>query len=300
LKKLDPTTLEAIAEIVCGAGQGAGGGASYSAPGVYRSMSDIQRFFDNTGVAPASDHSTRKWFVLESLEHFNEEKAGSVIPVSLEKVILRLANPLEYRNDPDVTKKVIEHLNTFLQVEGLKVVLEGVQPRLHEIEATISSSRLASNNRKPTPCFDNLTSSSELVAVLSSRWEEALICFDARAYLSAIVILGSILEGALLSKIRSCPEAANKSKSSPKDKTSGKLKHFSQWTLCDLITVSHDVGWIQASIRDFSDILRNYRNLIHPFEQLKLGIFPDQGTCSICIEVVRAAIDDLVRSEGDQ
>ena len=67
IKKLEDTTLEAIAEIICGSGQGSGGGASYEAPGPYRSKSEIDTFFNRAGVAPKGESSTRKWFVLESL-----------------------------------------------------------------------------------------------------------------------------------------------------------------------------------------------------------------------------------------
>ena len=47
-KRLDDTTLEAISEIICGSGQGAGGGPTYRAPGPYRSKSEIHSFFNRS------------------------------------------------------------------------------------------------------------------------------------------------------------------------------------------------------------------------------------------------------------
>jgi len=70
-KRLDATTLEAIAEIICGSGQGAGGGPAYGTPGPYRSKSEIHSFFARVGVDPKGESSTRKWFVLESLQVLN-------------------------------------------------------------------------------------------------------------------------------------------------------------------------------------------------------------------------------------
>ncbi len=68
MKRLDDSTLEAIAETICGAGEGAGGG--YESSGPYRSKSEIYKFFERAEVEPQGISSTRKWFVLESLQAF--------------------------------------------------------------------------------------------------------------------------------------------------------------------------------------------------------------------------------------
>lgn len=39
MKRLDDSTLEAIAEVICGAGEGGGGG--YTAPGPYRTKTKL-------------------------------------------------------------------------------------------------------------------------------------------------------------------------------------------------------------------------------------------------------------------
>lgn len=117
MKKLDDPTLEAIAEIICGSGQGSGGGASYEAPGPYRSKSEIDTFFNRAGVAPKGESPTRKWFVLESLQALTKESIGGLLTKSLENVILRLANPKEYRGDAETTRIVPEHLNKILSAD---------------------------------------------------------------------------------------------------------------------------------------------------------------------------------------
>src|SRR5579883_2749844 len=92
MRPLDGTTLEVIAETICG-GSAGGGGANYSTPGPYRSKSEIISFFGRVGVQPRGESSTRKWFVLESLQYLNQHSTAD-----LESVLLRLASPLEYRN----------------------------------------------------------------------------------------------------------------------------------------------------------------------------------------------------------
>ena len=97
MKRLDDSTLEAFAEAICGAGKGAGGG--YESPGPYRSKSQVCDFFRRAGVDPSGMSSTRKWFVLESLQAINGTS-------QLDSVLKRLASPKEYRGDAAVTQTV--------------------------------------------------------------------------------------------------------------------------------------------------------------------------------------------------
>ena len=46
-------------------------------------------------------------------------------------------------------------------------------------------------------------------------------------------------------------------------------------------------------MRAFSQSLREYRNLVHPWEQRERGTTPDADTCRIGWEVVQAAMNDL-------
>jgi hypothetical protein len=144
----------------------------------------------------------------------------------------------------------------------------------------------------PVPDLKILVQDSNLTDILVKRWEEANLNFQYGAYLSTIFMLGSILEGVLLAKVQQTPIQANQSSQSPKDKT-GKVLPFDQWKFVELIKVSHDCGWLGKDVQDFSNVLRDYRNLIHPREQRSKGIYPDKGTCKVSWEVVIAALDDL-------
>ena len=97
MKRLDDSTLDAIAEAICGQGDGAGGG--YTAPGPYRTKTQIFDFFRRADVDPKGMSSTRKWFVLESLQAINGAP-------QLDNVLKRLASPKEYRGDAAATQAV--------------------------------------------------------------------------------------------------------------------------------------------------------------------------------------------------
>ena len=284
MKQLDDSTLEAIAEAICGSGEGGGGG--YDSPGPYRTKTQISEFFRRAGVNPQGMSSTRKWFVLESLQAINNTN-------HLEWVVLRLASPKEYRGDANVTQQMIRYLNQVLQVEGLEVALLGVDPQIRERRAAATPPKPKEKPIETPPDFKQFVQDNSLADILSFRWEEAQRCAQAEAHLAAVVMMGSILEGALLHKVEQDPKAANQAKTSPKDRT-GKPRPIHEWNISALINVAHEVGWLQGDVKRFSHALRESRNIVHPYVQRLRRDRPDRDTCSICWQVVRAAVADLL------
>ena len=131
-----------------------------------------------------------------------------------------------------------------------------------------------------------------LLEILEKRLIEIEKCINSGAYLSSRIMMGSFLEGLLLAVISSNQKKANQAKTSPKNKD-GKVKKFHEWKLQDLISVCHECGWIEVDVKDFSILLRDYRNMIHPYHQLNKKIYPDLDTAKICWEVLNAVINDL-------
>jgi hypothetical protein len=138
-----------------------------------------------------------------------------------------------------------------------------------------------------------------LVGILSARIDEIRKCLKARAPLAAIFLCGSTLEGLLLGIACQKTKEFNQSAVSPKDKT-GKVKHFSEWTLSDLINVARDLRLVGEDVKKFSHALRDFRNYIHPFEQMSSGFSPDDHTAKICWQVVQAAITQLSKYKSAQ
>jgi hypothetical protein len=66
-------------------------------------------------------------------------------------------------------------------------------------------------------------------------------------------------------------------------------------TLSEMIDVARAVGWIDLDVKRFSHALREFRNLIHPYQQLATRANPDADTCGISWLVVQAAANDLAR-----
>lgn len=134
--------------------------------------------------------------------------------------------------------------------------------------------------------------------ILQERIREIERCFLAGAYLSAILLAGSTLEGLLLGMAIKHPKQFNTSKSSPKD-SNGKVKQFQDWLLSTFINVARDIGLIQNDTYKFSHSLRDFRNYIHPFQQMSSGFSPREHTAKICLQVLKVAIYEISENIGE-
>ncbi len=278
---MDESTLEKIAGFICG---------NDEANPEYRSSSKITSFFQRAGLSQfVHDGSTRQWWVLERLKECNREQLAGVLK--------RLASPREYAGDREKTKSALVQLNEILYVEGFKIKLVGTEPKFEKITVDFSDVAEDDYELKPLPAPDFLALGLEygVGEVLKNRWDESQRCVDAGAFLSATIVMGSMLEGLLLGAFQRNPAVVNRCPSAPKDHGTGKVKNFANWKLAEMIDVAHHIGWLGLDVKKFSHSLREFRNLIHPYEQMATRMNPDADTCGISWLVVQAAVNDLAK-----
>jgi hypothetical protein len=142
--------------------------------------------------------------------------------------------------------------------------------------------------------IEKLGLDSVITGILKQRLEEIRKCLTAHASLAVIFLCGSTLEGILLGIACARPLEFNQSSVSPKDKT-GKVKQFQEWTLSDFINVARDLNLVGEDVKKFSHALRDFRNYIHPYQQMSSNFNPDGHTAKICWQVLQAAITQLSR-----
>lgn len=135
----------------------------------------------------------------------------------------------------------------------------------------------------------NVPMDSNMVPILEGRIQEAQRCIEANAPLAAIFLCGSVLEGLLLGTACINPQTFNQAANSPKD-AEGKVRKFPDWSLAQLIDVACEAGFLQLDVKKFSHALRDFRNYIHPFQQLSSQFNPDRHTAEICLQVLKAGI----------
>jgi hypothetical protein len=140
--------------------------------------------------------------------------------------------------------------------------------------------------------IDKLGLDAAMIGIMKQRIDEIRKCLPAKAPLAVIFLCGSTLEGILLGVACTKAKEFNQSTASPKDKI-GKVKQFHEWTLNDLINVARDLSLVGEDVKKFSHAMRDFRNYIHPYEQMSSGFNPDEHTAKICWQVLQAAITQL-------
>ncbi|WP_416877411.1 hypothetical protein [Litorimonas sp.] len=147
------------------------------------------------------------------------------------------------------------------------------------------------------PNIEQLPVEPSVVPIIKERLQEARTTLKSGANLSVIFLCGSVLEGVLLGAAQRQPAAFNKASASPK-KRDGSVRNFQDWTLANLIDVSCEIGLLKPDVKKFSHGLRDFRNYIHPYQQMASGFAPDKHTAKVCFQVLKAALASVAGERG--
>mgnify|MGYP007079437999 FL=1 len=134
---------------------------------------------------------------------------------------------------------------------------------------------------------------SSVIDILNSRIIEIQNSIKSNSPLSCVILCGSVLEGILLGVASNRMKEFNKCEISPKNKKTQKVLTFNEWSLANFIDVSFKLGLIDLDVKKYSHSLRDFRNYIHPYQQMISRFNPDIETAKISWQVLKAAITDL-------
>lgn len=143
--------------------------------------------------------------------------------------------------------------------------------------------------------FEKLGLEPQLIDILKARTDEIRKGLQSGSPLSVVFLCGSTLEGILLGAALKRPREFNTCSASPKDRN-GKPKAFRDWTLSDFINAARELKLVGEDVKKFSHALRDFRNFIHPYEQLSSGFNPDKHTAKISWQVLQAAIAQIAEN----
>lgn len=260
----------------------------------YRSGPQIVQFFNELGFNDTySKGFPSRWV-------YTDDKLAKINGTpELDKCIKNVLAPVNFVDRIDDLDKHIADFNKYLVFDKWKVVREDADicfKKLDKIKIDSTSSKHSESEFLSREFTDvnvrNLGLEDAITDVLQHRIEEIERCFKSESSLAVILLAGSTLEGILLGLATQYPRYFNSAKSSPKHHD-GKVKRFYEWKLIELIEVIKELKLIQHDTYKFSHTLRDFRNYIHPFEQLSTGFRPRVQTAKICLQVLRAAISEM-------
>lgn len=260
----------------------------------YRSGPKLVQFFNELGFNDEYGQGfPSRWM-------FTDEKLSLINGTpELDRCIKNVFSPINFIENANDLDNFINDFNKYLSFDKWKVVRNHAEigfQKLDRIEFDSTEKKVDENSFLSQEFTDlnlnRLNLESAIADALEYRIDEIEKCFAAKAPLSVILLAGSTLEGILLGLATRHPMQFNCSSCSPKNKE-GKIKQFHEWTLANFIDAAKDIGLLQSDVQKFSHALRDFRNYIHPFEQVSSGFNPSIHTAKICLQVLKVAIHQI-------
>jgi hypothetical protein len=148
------------------------------------------------------------------------------------------------------------------------------------------------------PDFTRLIKDIAMQAILARRWTECSTCVIAGAPLAATVMMGGLLEALLLARVNHESNKAPifKAAAVPKDYKTSKVRALQDWKLKNFVDVAHELGWIGKSAKDVGEVLRDYRNYIHPYKEHSHGLVLKTGDAEMLWEICKTLSRQVIKS----
>lgn len=256
----------------------------------YRSGPKLVAFFKDLGFKDSyCEEFPSRW-------KYTDEKLSKINGTAeLQQCIANLFAPINFIANPGKLDRFVEDFNKFLIYDNWKIIREGAVLHFTKANETPEEKNTAINEFLKKE-FDEtaiglLNLDEKLTETLKLRILEIKKCLLADASLSVIFLCGSTLEGVLSGLASKNIRLYNTAASAPKK--DGRVKSHHEWTLANLIEVSCEIGYIKEDVKKFSHSLRDFRNYIHPNEQVKNGFSPDHNTSKISWQILKAAIQQI-------
>lgn len=263
----------------------------------YRSGPKLVKFFNDLGFNDRYENGfpSRWMYTDEKLKLINGTP-------ELDTCIKKLLDPINFVEDIERLDRIIDDLNKYFafdkwQIVRVNDVITFKKKESVEIQTPTekpSTEEEFLNQEFKDISIDKLSLSTGISDSIEERIQEIRTCLSSQAPLSVLFLCGSTLEGILLGVATTKPKEFNQAKSAPKEK-SGKVRSFPEWSLSNLIDVSFELGLLKEDIKKFSHSLRDFRNYIHPFQQVASNFSPDIHTARISWQVLKAAIYQLTK-----
>jgi hypothetical protein len=264
---LDDNTLDELARVICG-----------DDDLYYRQGWELPEFLKRAGWddVPRYDGEYRRDWILARLQERRQD------PQRIQQAIMRLGDAREYFADPTLLAPVVAAVNAFLVHEGYRLECPAGRPRLIACDPAMSYP----GSQAPVElraAMSDIVNDTKMATLLQHRLDEAAVCYANGAHVSAIIMLGSLLEGVLLAVTLQ------------RDATLLGTTNPDFVSLDNLIKICHREGWLDADVERFSHTLRKYRNFVHPRAEYREAHTPDRDTLAICWPIVHAALNDLAK-----
>jgi len=248
-------------------------------------------FHDSYGLGFPS-----RWF-------YTEDKLNQLNgTATLDQCIKNVFAPINYIENYQLMYDLIEEFNKYLMYDGWNIYLNENEISFKKVNFKLADLYTPNTKKVKTEeefiniqiaalNFTKLPIENSLIPIIKSRMGEIENCLNSKSPLATIFLCGSVLEGILFAIAYKNMKEFNMATSSPKK--DGKVKTFDGWGLKDYIDVAKELGYIDEDVKKFSHVLQDFRNYIHPYQQMVNQFNPSIETAKLCVQVVKIAIQQI-------
>lgn len=221
----------------------------------------------------------------------------------IDECIKKTFAPVNFVENYQLMYDLIEEFNKHLMHDGWNIYLNGNEISFKKVSFKVADLYTPDTKKEKTEeefinikiealNLTKLPIENTLIPIIKSRMDEIENCLNSKSPLATIFLSGSVLEGILFAIAYKNMKEFNMAKSSPK--RDGKVKGFEEWGLKDYIDVSKELGYIDEDVKKFSHVLQDFRNYIHPYQQMVKQFNPSIETAKLCVQVVKIAIQQII------
>lgn len=263
----------------------------------YRSGPQLVKFFNELGFndAYAQGFPSRWYYTDEKLKQINGTP-------ELDKCLKNTFAVVNYVSRITELDALISEFNRYMAFDKWAILRDNDSITFKKLDKVIVDAGQSNTAEIKEDEFlkqafitdiDSLGLDAYVSEIIKIRLKEVENCINNESSLASILLIGSILEGILLGTALMHPQKYNQSQSAPKNKEDDRIKRFPEWSLSNLIDASFDIGILKQDVKKFSHVVRDFRNYIHPYEQMSSLFIPDKHTALICLQVLKAAISQI-------
>lgn len=179
-----------------------------------------------------------------------------------------------------------------------KDALNGAKAALIALRSGLLIAPPPSNVTKTAPPdFSPLASDPIMRSILDARWDECQLCLNAGAPMAATVMMGGFLEALFVARANQMTDKAPlfRARATPIDQKTRKPLQLPEWTLRHYIDVAQELGWISRSAKEIAEVLRDYRNYIHPEKQRSHNVTLNAYDSSMFWDITKSLTQQLLK-----
>lgn len=128
---------------------------------------------------------------------------------------------------------------------------------------------------------------AKLRAIVERDYVEVQRAFVAQCWKATIIVAGGAIEAVLTDILLADEPRAKSAKAAPSK------SDITKWDLAELIDVAVELKLVSAAVSKLSHPVREYRNLVHPGNEMRSGLPFDREEARIALEVLNILHRDL-------